>query len=215
MRSYRLVLALSIGVCLVRAQIVTAQPTKPEEPASSSIQRNPFEAVPEARQYPPPKVSGPLIEAIEFRGARRLPQALLRAVIASRAGGAYDLETLLRDSQALYNTGRFSNIAWETELGPAGAIVRFVVVERPLIRSIEYQGDDTVTVPEILERFEQRKVKLRVETLYNENELGRAAATIQELLAERGRQNIAVTPLVESPWPHSTVKIIFRGEEKQ
>ena len=207
MRRYTLVLASLIGICLLRAQIGPAQATKPREPALSSTQHNPFEAVPEPPQPPPPKVSGPTIEAIEFRCARRLPQSALRAVIASRVGGAYDFETLRRDSQALYNTGRFSNIAWETEMGPAGAIVRFVVVERPLIQSIEYQGDDTVTIREILERFKERKVNLRVETLYNDDELGRAAATVQELVAERGRQHITVTPVVESIWPHSTVRI--------
>jgi outer membrane protein assembly factor BamA len=126
-----------------------------------------------------------MIEAIEFWGARSLPQSILRAVIASRVGGAYDMQTLRRDSQALYNTGRFSNVAWETNMSPADAIVSFVVVERPLIESIEYQGDNTVTITEILERLKMRKVNLRVLTLYNDDELGRAAATVQELLAER------------------------------
>jgi outer membrane protein assembly factor BamA len=147
----------------------------------------------------------------------------LRAIITSRTGGAYDIETLQRDSQALYNTGRFSDVVWEAEPGSRGAIVRFVVVERPLIQSIEYQVDDTVTIQEILERFQQREVKLRVETLYNEGELGRAAATLQELLAERGRRTATVLPLVEpiwpastfKSWPPSTVKITFRVEEKR
>jgi outer membrane protein insertion porin family len=215
MRSYTLVLAPLIGLCVLQAQIVPAQATKRQETAPSSTQRNPFEAVPEPPQSPPPKASGPTIEAIEFRGAKRVPQFALRAVIASRVGGAYDIETLRRDSRALYNTGRFSYIAWETEPRLAGAIVRFVVVERPVIQSIEYQGDDSVTIPEILERFEQRKVRLRVETLYDEDELPRAAVTVQELMAERGRQNVTVTPLVEPIGPPSTVKITFRVEEKQ
>jgi outer membrane protein assembly factor BamA len=129
--------------------------------------------------------------------------------------GAYDVETLRRDSQALYETGRFSDVVWETVPGPAGVIVRFMVVERPLIQSIEYEGDDTVTMAEILERFKQRKIKPRAETLYHKDELGLAAATVQELVAERGRQNITVTALVESSWPPSTVRITFRVEEKQ
>jgi outer membrane protein insertion porin family len=214
MRSKKLVLALFIGLCVPRVSIVSAQTTKPQEPAPSSTQRNPFEAIPEPREEPTPKVSGPTIEAIEFRGAMRVPQSNLQVVIASRVGGAYNAETLRRDSQALYNTGRFSRIVWETEPGSAGDIVRFVVVERPLIQSIEYQGDDTVTIPEILERFRQRKVKLLVQSLYNEDELPRATATVQEFVAERGRQNITVTPLVEPIQP-STVKITFRVEKKQ
>ena len=221
MRSCTLGLVPLIGLCLLRAQIVPAQTTKPQEPALT--QRNPFEAVPEPPPSPAPKVSGPTIVAIEFRGASRTPEAILRVFITSRVGGAYDAATLRRDAQALYNTGRFSDIVWETEESRAGPIVRFVVVERPLIQSIEYQGDDTVTIPEILERFEQRKVRLRVETLFNEDELRRATVTLREFVAERGRRNITVTPLVEPIWPSasveswrpSIVKIIFRVEERQ
>jgi outer membrane protein assembly factor BamA len=69
-----------------------------------------------------------------------------------------------------------------------------------------------VTIPEILERFKQRKVKLRPETILNEDELQRAAVTVEELVAERGRQNIKVTPLVVPVAP-STVKITFRAVE--
>ncbi len=202
---------------VLRARFLPAQVARLPEPvpaASSSTQHIVFEDVP----YPPPQkvsepgISGPMIEAIEFHGARRIPQSTLKAIIFSRAGGAYDIEALGRDSQALYMTGRFSDVALETEQGPSGVIVRFTVVERPLIRSIEYEGDDTVTVAEILERFKQRNIKLRAETLYDENELARAAATVQELVGERGRQNIKVTPLVETI-PPSTVKITFRVEE--
>ena len=136
-------------------------------------------------------------------------------IIDSRVGGVYDVETLRRDSQALYRTQRFSDVNWETEQGPGGVVVRFVVVERPLIQSVEYQGDDTVTIAEILERFKQRKIRLKAETLYDENELGLAAATVQELLAERGRHNITVTASVEPILAPSTVKITFRVEETQ
>jgi outer membrane protein assembly factor BamA len=138
----------------------------------------------------------------------------LRAVIASRAGSVYDLETLRRDAQALYNTGRFSNVAWETEMGPTGATVHFVVVERPLIQSIEYQGDDSVTIAEILARFRERRVNLRVETLFNGDEVGRAAATIENFVAEKTRKHITVTPVVESTWPDETVTITFRAAHK-
>jgi hypothetical protein len=75
-----------------------------------------------------------------------------------------------------------------------------------------------MTIQEVLERFKQRRIKLGVETLFHEDELGRAAATIQELLAERGLRNVTVTPLVEPmlpppsslTWPPSAVKITFQ-----
>ncbi len=212
MRSHWLVSAPFIGFCLLQPPIARAQA------AQSSTPHNPFEAIPEPPQPPFQKISGPPIQAIQFRamdfkGAARSSQ-ILRAIIESHAGGAYDPETLRRDAQALYKTGRFSRVDWETEQGSVGPIVRFMVVERPLIQSIEYQGNDAVTIPEILERFKQRKVKLRAETLLNEDDLSRATLTLQELVAEGGRRNITVTPSVE-PIAPSTVKITFRVEEKQ
>ena len=83
-----------------------------------------------------------------------------------------------------------------------------------MIESIEYQGDNTVTVQEILERFEQRKIGLRVETLLDEDELARAASAVQEFVAERGRQNFTVTPLVERIGPPSIARIVFKVAEK-
>jgi len=97
---------------------------------------------------------------------------------------------------------------------PSGAAIRFVVVERPLLQSIDLQGDDTVTLQEIVDRFKERKVNLRVDTLYNDNELGRATTAVKELLAEKGRPHVIINPLVESVWPHSTVKIVFRVAEQ-
>nr|WP_321472894.1 POTRA domain-containing protein [uncultured Paludibaculum sp.] len=223
MRSFNSVLAQLMGLFLLRAEIIPAQATEAQGRAPSSTQGSPFEAVPEPPRPPPVTVSGPAIVAIEFRGATRLRESVLRALIASRVGGPYDIETLRRDAQALKHTGRFSDVVWETEESRSGPIVRFVVVERPVIQSVEYQGNDTVTVPEILERFRLRKVNLRVETLFNEDELERAAATVRELVAERGHQNITVSPSVEPVWPPSgvrssppsTVKIIFRAEEQR
>jgi outer membrane protein assembly factor BamA len=188
--------------------------------AQSSTQSNPFESVPTSPEPPAPKVAGFMIEAIEFRGATRISKDVLRAMLHSRIGGVYDVATLRGDAQALQNSGRFSDVIWESEPGRAGAIVRFFVAERPLIQALDYQGDNTVRIPEVLERFTQRKITLREETLLNEAELSRAAMTIQELVEERGRRNITVTPLVEPTgpalqWPPPTVKVTFTVAQKQ
>ena len=53
-----------------------------------------------------------IIEGIEFRGSRRVPQETLRALIFTKKGDKYDEETLQRDFMALWNTGRFDESAW-------------------------------------------------------------------------------------------------------
>lgn len=216
MRPLTLALAPLVGLCLLRAaQNSPAPAAKPQVPAAAPpIQTLSFEAIPGSPPSARPNGSGPAIRAIEFRGARRFLQSALRAVIFTRAGDAYDPQTLQRDSQALYNTRRFSYVVWEAEPGPEGTIVRFVLVERPLIESIEFQGDNTVTIQEVLERFKQRKINLSVETLFDEDELPRAALAVDELVAEKGRRNFTITPVVERIGPPSIAKITFRVADK-
>jgi outer membrane protein insertion porin family len=124
-----------------------------EEPKKQS----PFENVPEASPIPraqQPKPagkpqlevlkpgaprsapSGDVIVSIEFRGARRVPQETLRALISTKKGDIFNQDALHRDFMALWNTGRFDDVRLETETDKTGLIVRFVVTERPIVRTI-------------------------------------------------------------------------------
>ena len=157
-------------------------------------------------------VAGEAIEAIEFRGARRVPQDTLKALISSKAGDIFSEETMRRDFMALWNTGRFDDIRLETEPGRIGLIVRYVVTERRVIRSINYEGIHSVTVSEILDRFKERKVGLSVESQYDPNKIQRAAIVLKEYLAERGRQYATVEPQIEQ-LPPSSLKVTFNVNE--
>src|SRR4029077_14128779 len=140
------------------------QPPKPQPPKN-----NPFETIPQTSEPPPqapkpqiktvkPPAAGPahpaqpsqdVVDAITFQGVRRVPQDTLRAMIFTKRGDKYDEETLHRDFMALWNTGRFDDIRVEREADPNGWIVRFVMVERRVIRSIKYDGNKSVTTSEI------------------------------------------------------------------
>src|SRR5579863_5531128 len=104
------------------------QPPKPAKP-------NPFETVPVAPAEPKPEAPKPeapkapvqaaspdrppedIVEAIDFRGARRVPQDTLRAMIFTKRGDKYDDDALHRDFMALWNTGQFDDIKIEREPG--------------------------------------------------------------------------------------------------
>lgn len=213
------------------------QPPKPAQQPPPPQKKNPFESIPEEQkpaaqpaqpQPTPPSTppgqrpqieapkplttvqnpNGEAIEAFEFRGAKRVPQDTLKALIISKPGDTYNEETLRRDFMLLWNTGRFDDIRLETEPGRTGLIVRFVVTERRVIRSIEYPGAKSVTVSEILDRFKERKVGLSVESQYDPNKVQRAAVVLKEFLSERGRQYATVDPQIEQI-PPSSLKVSF------
>ena len=135
--------ANAAGATAAPASSSAPQPAPPAAP-----RRNPFENIPQRQQprklppqpprrqhrprtprtpdcnspsvQPPKPVAGEVIEAIEFRGARRVPQDTLRAMIFTKTGDLFSEDVLRRDFMALWNTGRFDDIRLETEPGSTG-----------------------------------------------------------------------------------------------
>jgi len=203
-------------------------PQQPKKPTPfESLPQTPAEA-PKPPQQPPIQTVAPkpdvqrttqsgeppenIIEAFEFRGARRVRQDTLSALIFSKKGDRYDEEALHRDFMALWNTGRFDDIRIEREAGKVGWIIRFVVVERPVVRSIKYDGNKSVTVSEILDRYKERKVGLVVESQYDPNKVQRAKNVLLELLAERGHQYAKVEAELRRV-PPSSLELTFKVDE--
>ena len=192
-----------------------AQPPKADAPKPEGQKpqapKPTFEA-PKTAEEPKGAPTGDVVETIEFRGARRVPQDTLRALIYTKKGDKLDREVLRRDFMALWNTGRFDDITLETEPGRGGIIIRYVLVERRVVRSIKYEGIKSVTVSEILDRFKERKVGLTVESQYDPNKVQRAAVVLKEFLAERGRQFAKVDPDIRQI-PPSSLSVTFNVAE--
>jgi outer membrane protein insertion porin family len=195
-------------------------PQRPATPApvpgtQPGVQAPQFEAPapPAAAPAAGQKLAPDVIEAIEFRGSRRVPQDTLRALIFSRKGDVYNEDTLRRDFMALWNTNRFDDISLETERGEEGGIiVRFVLTERRMIRNITYPGLKSASVSDVLDRLKERKVGMVQESMYDPNVINRAAVVIKELLAERGHQFATVTPELHQV-PPTSMEVAFVVDE--
>ena len=185
--------------------------TQEPPPAKPAKPQQPFEAPKPAAEAPPAKLED-IVEAIEFRGARRIPQDTLRAIIFTKKGDRFDAEALHRDFIALWNTGRFDDIRLEREPGRTGWIVRFVVTERRVVRSIKYDGLKSITISEVLDRFKERRVGLTVESQYDPNKVQRAVIVLKEYLSERGRQFASVEPELRQI-PPSSLEVTFKVSE--
>ena len=188
--------------------LVAQQAPAPPKPA------NPFETVTEApTQAPTAAQATDVIDTIEFRGSRRVPQDTLRAIIFTKRGDIYNDQALHRDLITLWNQGRFDDIRLERERSETGGwIVRFIVIERPVVRTLDFAGAKTVTTSDILERFRDRRVGLSVESQFDPNKLQRAVIVLEELLAERGRQFAKVTPDIQQ-LPPASLAITLKVDE--
>jgi len=216
------------------AQQPATRPAEPQQqPQQSKPQdkkANPFETVPQSQEpvpaQPAPKAPAPAaqtaqpaapassdeIEAIEFRGSRRVPQDTLRALIRSRVGDNLNEEMIQRDFAALWNSGRFDDLKVEKVRGEKGWIIRWEVTERPVVRSITYEGNKSVSVSDILDRYKERKVGLVVESQYDPNKVQHAKNVLQELLAEHGHQYATVTVELHQV-PPASLSLVFKVNE--
>jgi outer membrane protein insertion porin family len=184
---------------------------QPEKPAQQQPQAPKPEAAKPAETAPAGEVAN-VVEAIEFRGARRVSQDTLKALIFTKKGDALEEDALHRDFMALWNTGRFDDVVLEREKGKSGWILRFNVTERRVVRSIKYDGNKSITVSEILDRFKERHVGLAVEQQYEQSRVARATQVLKEFLAEKGRQFASVTPQIRQI-PPSSVEVTFKIDE--
>ena len=185
-----------------------------KEPQTPAPQQ-PKATTPDAAKPAAPAATGDVpnvVEAVEFRGARRVSQDTLKALIFTKKSDAVDEDALHRDFMALWNTGRFDDIILEKEKGNSGWILRFNLTERRVVRSIKYDGNKSITVSEILDRFKERHVGLSVEQQYEQSRVARATQVLKEFLSEKGRQFASVTPQIRQI-PPSSVEVTFKIDE--
>ncbi len=206
-------------------------PPQQPPPKPPPKQPNPFENVPETPQNPknpqPPPVAPPsgiqeakpvaigdnMIEEVQFRGQKKVPQDTLRALIFTKKGDVYDEDAIHRDFISLWNTGRFDDLRVEKEKSPNGGIIlRFVVTERRTVHTIDYTGNKSISKSEILDRFKERHVNLTPESQFDPGKVQRAKNVLQEYEAERGHQYAAVVPQIRQV-PPGGVDITFAIDE--
>ena len=194
----------SLGLPL-RAQITPGAPVTPPAP-------EPQVGVPP----PTPQQAAPRIAEIRFDGNRRVRTETLQARIFTRTGDPYNEDALRRDFQALWNTQYFEDIRLEVQNkggDPNAKIVTFYVVERPIIRRIEYHGIKSITESDILDRFKDRKVGLSVEGQFDPTKIKKAEVAIKDLEAEHGHQFAVVKPTYEKIPSSNAVKLVFTIDE--
>jgi outer membrane protein insertion porin family len=153
-----------------------------------------------------------LIARIDIHGNRRIPAETIRARIFSRPGDVYDEAALERDFNSLWNTGYFEDIRFEREASPKGWIIHIYVKERPTIREINYEGLNSVSKSDVLDRFKEAKVGLSVESQYDPTKVKKAEVTIKQLLSEHGRQFSTIRTEIR-PIPPAAVSITFVVKE--
>ncbi|MCA9684826.1 MAG: hypothetical protein KC457_21765, partial [Myxococcales bacterium] len=152
------------------------------------------------------------ISEIRFRGNRRVESEAMLIEIDSNVGELVTPEKLARDLKALWALGYFEDVYVEGELTPAGAVLTYVVKERPTIRKIIIEGSSKVKLDDINEVLD-----LEGNSVLDLGKVKDNVGKVQALYTENGfflaEVDYAVRPVEDEPGKVDVVIIVNEAEE--
>jgi outer membrane protein insertion porin family len=152
------------------------------------------------------------IEDVQVRNNRRVPTDTIKYNLQTKPGDAFNPDVIKRDVKTLYAMKYFDDIRVSEEPGKTGKIIIFEVKEKPLVRSIEYKGNNSITKSEILDKLREKKVGLVQEDVYDPTRVKKAEGVIKSMLAEKGHQD-ATIEVTKEDVPPNAIALTFNIEE--
>ncbi|HWM94962.1 MAG TPA: outer membrane protein assembly factor BamA [Thermoanaerobaculia bacterium] len=196
-------LALMLLPLLVTGSIpVGAQPMAPPPPAQSA-------------EAQPSELAGRAIESIELRGLQALQEDTVLYYLGVEPGQPLDEAQLNRNLRQLWDRNLVDDIEVEAvPSGPSGEMVKLVVTvkERPVLRSIDYQGLKRVSKTDIQDKLSNQRIRVREGEPMSLGELQRVKTVIEQMYADKGYRFAQARYSVEDVGPNEK-RVIFSVDE--
>ncbi len=127
------------------------------------------------------KAEGVPIAKIEISGNRRVAVDDITTYLREKAGQLFRVENLSGDVHALWDAGFFDDIEVDLEHKDQGVLIRFLVRERPNIKSIEFKGNDEIENDKLTE-----VIDVKPNTILSVPAVRRSVAKIKDAYSEKG-----------------------------
>ncbi len=131
------------------------------------------------------------VTLVEVQGNRRIETATILAKIKTKEGGLFSPNQIKEDIKTLYQLGHFEDVQVKTEGFERGLKVIFSVREKPLIRQIDYEGNEAVTNETI-----KGLVTLLPRTAFNLQLVQENAEKIRMKYQDEGYYHAVVVPVI-------------------
>src|SRR6056297_2750103 len=133
------------------------------------------------------------VSDIQVQGNQRIETASILAAISIQPGDLVTLADVDRAMQEIFALGRFTDVKTEVTDIQGAKIITFVVQELPLVRTIEFVGNDE------LKREKLRPlVVLRIPSLYQRAKVEESVAAIKQAYIEDGYHAAKIEPRLET-----------------
>ena len=149
----------------------------------------------------------PTVKDIVVEGNRRIQAPAILNRVQTKIGDPLAPAALRDDVRSIFGLGFFDDVEVRTEEFEGGVRVVFVVVERPLLREVAFEGNAELKSDELRD-----KAAIRVGVLYNPVEVQKAEEAIRQKYEDEGFFGVQITPRTERT-PEGDLRVVFRIEE--
>jgi len=162
-----------------------------------------------AQALPQPTANGRTIESIEFKGLKALSEDTLRYYLGLEPGQPLNEEALNQNLKKLWERNLVDDVQVESVPTPAGVRLVITVSERPVLRSIDYEGLKRISKTDLQDKLTTQRIRVHEGEPLSLGELQRVKALIEEMYGEKGYRFAVATYKVEDTGPNEK-KVVFR-----
>ncbi|MFC1657721.1 outer membrane protein assembly factor BamA, partial [Candidatus Moduliflexota bacterium] len=147
------------------------------------------------------------IREILIEGNKMVEEATVRVRIQSQEGSLFEPEQISRDVRSIYELGFFEDIKVEAEGFEGGLKIIFILKEKPIIRSIAFEGTRDVKEKDLREELE-----FAARSVYNPAAVASAVQQLESIYRKKGYYRIKVETRTQ-PSGEGEVQLIFIIDE--
>ena len=182
-------------------------------PAGAQNDSQDVQTVPSAAEATSSRYEGRPIESIELRGLQALSEDTLLYYLGIEQGQPLREAELNLHGKELWDRGLVDDVQVEAVPGAAGGVKLVITVkERPVLRSIEYQGLKRISKTDIQDKLSSQRIRVHEGEPMSLGELHRVKALIEEMYAEKGYRFAQARFNVEDVGPNEK-KVVFSVDE--
>ncbi len=151
-------------------------------------------------------MKGPRITDIQIAGNKKVETDTLRSKMSIKVGDPFIPSKVRQDVESLYRMGYFSDIKVDAEGYQGGLRLTFNVVERPILASFNFEGNEKLESTKLRE-----KVNLTAYSIYNPSLVEENAEKLRLFYQDEGYYNAQVLPVIKET--KRDVRVIYQIKE--
>jgi outer membrane protein insertion porin family len=159
-----------------------------------------------------PSLAGKKIAALEFKGLKTLSEETLLYYLGLEIGQPLDEERLNKAIKSLWDRGLVDDLKIDSTPVAAGVKLTITVQERPILKSIDYEGLKRLSKTDVQDKISTQRIKVREGEPMSLGELQRVKTLIEDLYREKGYRFAQASYTVQD-LAGNDKKVVFKVDE--